>query len=327
MKLIRRFLILTHRYLGTALSLLFVMWFATGIAMMYARSMPRLTTELRLERLEPLDLNRVRLSPADAEARAELRRAPGQATLVTVTGRPAYRFGAATVFADTGERMGAIDLTQARRVASRFMRMPEDRLRHVATLTEPDQWTLGQRQSPQYKFAVDDADGTELYVSGPSGDVSMMTTRGSRVMAWLGAIPHWFYFTELRTNAGLWRQVVLWTSGIGIFLALLGIVLGIVQLRVSRPIALSRIGSYIPYSGVMRWHQITGLVFGVFTLTWVFSGWLSMEPFGWATNAGRFGGGLQQAFTSSPGDLLEFPAIDAGSWAPLQRDAAIKQVE
>ena len=36
----------------------------------------------------------------------------------------------------------------------------------------------------------------------------------------------------------------------------------------------------------MRWHYITGVVFGVFTLTWVFSGMLSMEPFGWATNPG-----------------------------------------
>jgi hypothetical protein len=34
----------------------------------------------------------------------------------------------------------------------------------------------------------------------------------------------------------------------------------------------------------MRWHYITGAVFGFFTLTWAFSGLLSMEPFAW-TNA------------------------------------------
>jgi hypothetical protein len=33
-----------------------------------------------------------------------------------------------------------------------------------------------------------------------------------------------------------------------------------------------------PYRGLMRWHHLTGLVFGLTVLTWVFSGWLSMNP-------------------------------------------------
>ena len=66
MNLFRRVLILSHRYLGIALSLLVVMWFATGIVMMYAGGMPRLLPELRLERLPALDLSAVRLTPAEA---------------------------------------------------------------------------------------------------------------------------------------------------------------------------------------------------------------------------------------------------------------------
>ena len=38
------------------LSLFVVMWFATGITMMYAGGMPRLTPEMRLEKLPSLDL-------------------------------------------------------------------------------------------------------------------------------------------------------------------------------------------------------------------------------------------------------------------------------
>ena len=53
--LCRRFLILTHRYLGIVLSLLIVVWFASGIVMMYAGGMPRLAPQLRLERLPQLD--------------------------------------------------------------------------------------------------------------------------------------------------------------------------------------------------------------------------------------------------------------------------------
>ena len=57
---LRKWLILSHRYLGIALGLLFVVWFASGIGMIYARRMPILTDELRLERLAPLDLESIR---------------------------------------------------------------------------------------------------------------------------------------------------------------------------------------------------------------------------------------------------------------------------
>ena len=48
MSLLRRVLILSHRYAGLVLGLLVVMWFATGIVMMYAGGMPRLTPQMRL---------------------------------------------------------------------------------------------------------------------------------------------------------------------------------------------------------------------------------------------------------------------------------------
>ena len=53
--------------------------------------------------------------------------------------------------------------------------------------------------------------GTELYVSANLGEVTVMTTRRSRTLAWLGTIPHWFYFAALRNNQPLWYQIVVWT--------------------------------------------------------------------------------------------------------------------
>jgi hypothetical protein len=245
--------------------------------------------------------------------------------------RPAYRFTAGgestTVFADTGELLVDIDAAQAQTVAAAFVRLPENRLHYVERLTRPDQWSLTLRQGPLHKFTVNDDAGTELYVSERNAEVAVVTTRGSRALAWVGAIPHFLYFAPLRLNQPLWRQVVLWTSGLGIALALLGIVLGILQLRITRPFSLKRIGSYLPYSGWMRWHYITGLVFGVFTLTFVFSGWLSMEPLGWATAAGRLGGGLREAFTSNAGDLEAFPSLTTESWQAIAGGRAIKEVE
>ena len=69
---LRKWLILTHRYLGIPLSFLFLMWFASGIAMIFARGMPSLTPELRLERMPPLNLDAVKISLSDAAEKGQV---------------------------------------------------------------------------------------------------------------------------------------------------------------------------------------------------------------------------------------------------------------
>ena len=329
MPVLRKWLILVHRYLGIPLSLLFVVWFASGIVMMYTGDMPRLTPELRLERLADLDLAGVRLTPAEAVDRAGVWRWPGRATLLTVMERPAYRFDGATVFADTGELLGAVGVAEARTIASRFSGRPERELRYAGTLTRPDQWTLTYgRSMPLHKFEVDDRAGTQLYVSPDSAEVAMLTTRRSRALAWMGAIPHWFYFAALRVDQPLWYRIVVWSATLGCLLAVIGLVLGVTQFRWRRrPDARpgGEAGSRIPYTGWMRWHYLTGVVFGVVTLTWVFSGLLSMEPYAW-TNAR----GLElprDTFTGGPIDLARFPAFDAAAWDRLTAGRGVREVE
>ena len=330
MATLRKWVILGHRYLGIVLGGLFVIWFASGIGMMYARGMPQLTPEVRLSRLTELDLSHIRLTPAQAAQRVGLGDA-SRVTLLTVTDRPAYRFGgrvSSTVFADDGTRLFDIDRAQALEVAARFMDVDSDQVQYDARITEPDQWTLGlTAQLPFHKITVLDESHTQLYVSPSTGEVEMLTTRGSRALAWVAAIPHWLYFTPLRVRQQLWTQTILWTAGVGCLLALLGLVLGIWQCRISRPVRLSRVGSWIPYTGWMRWHHITGLIFGVFTLTWVFSGLLSMEPFGWASGSGLSAAPLQRALSGGPLEVADFPAIDASSWDRLVEDQALKEIE
>ncbi|PYS12378.1 MAG: hypothetical protein DMG15_14475 [Acidobacteria bacterium] len=257
----RKWLILTHRYAGIVLSFFFVMWFLSGIAMIYARGMPGLTPDMRLERITELNLGAVKLSPAEAVAKAELGEAPARAMMLMIMDRPAYRFtvsaGTVTLFADTGELLSEIGQGEAMRIASSFMEMPQSRMHYAGELNEPDQWTLQERRRlPMQKVIVDDDARSELYISEETGDVEVMTTGGTRAMAWFAAIPHWMYFTALRIKDETWRQVVLWTSGAGALLALLGIVLAFTQFPTR-------------YSGLMRWHYVTGAVFGVLTLTWV----------------------------------------------------------
>src|SRR5438093_882949 len=83
--------------------------------------------------------------------------------------------------------------------------------------------------------------------------IVLVTTSTQRFWNWLGTIPHWLYFTSLRNDVALWSQVVVWTSIIGTFLTVMGLVLGVIQFRRGRS----------PYRGLFYWHHVTGLVFGV----------------------------------------------------------------
>src|SRR6185503_6818753 len=115
--------------------------------------------------------------------------------------RPAYRAGDVTVFADTGERLPAVDERTALAVASRFTGLAQSRLRYRLLLAEPDQWTLAERRRmPLHRIDADDAAGTVLYVSERLAEVVVITTTASRRLAALGAIPHWIYFRSLRVR-------------------------------------------------------------------------------------------------------------------------------
>src|ERR1700754_2607727 len=100
-----RYLIVVHRWVGVALCVLFLLWFPSGIGMMYW-GMPSVTTQDRLDRMPPLDPAKIVLSPEEAAAKVGERPSPGQTRLTSFDGRPAYRFGGdggRIVFADTGD--------------------------------------------------------------------------------------------------------------------------------------------------------------------------------------------------------------------------------
>ena len=196
-------------------------------------------------------------------------------------------------------------------MASRFAGVAIGDIEEKGFVREPDQWTLVVRESlPAYRFAVNDGRGTELYVDGRTAEVAMVTTRASRALAWLGAIPHWFYLPVLRIDRPLWEGIIVWTSAVGCLIAVTGLLVGVTQFRWRRP----RDGRpRIPYVGWMRWHYLTGVVFGAVTLTWVFSGLLSVQPFAWMTVPG-----LRvpaEALAGGPLVLEDFPPIDPADWS------------
>ena len=269
MRAFKRAVIFVHRWLGVALCLLFLLWFPSGIVMMYW-DFPGVTPADRLQHAPALDPSRITLAPEQVA-----RGAPRQVVLNTFDARPVYRFGGgrgsdSIVYADTGERVGAASKEMIDRAAASWSGRPVNAAQ-IESVTEVDQWTVGgalRTMRPLWKFSW--PDGQQVYVSGASAEVVQYTTTASRIGAYFGAIPHWFYFTPLRKNQAQWSRVVIWTSGIGAVTALLGIVVGLwMYLPAAR----------MPYVGQKRWHLILGLAFGIGAVTWAFSGMLSMDPF------------------------------------------------
>lgn len=287
-------MVVLHRYLGVAVGVLMVSWFASGIVMMYA-GFPGVTEEQRARTLEPISWQACcrfpqRLAPDDAQVLGT--QVENVAGLPVMRLRPATRAGFAldlehgAVIRIDAEAAQEIALDAAPRIIGR----PAKLIR--AEEIQSDQWTLGRlgRARPLFRFAFDDPEQTNIYVSGSNAQAVHWTTATERFWTWLGAIPHWLYFAELRSNAALWTEIVIWTSVLGTFLTALGLYLGISQFR-ARP-------KFSPYRGWFYWHHIAGLVFGITTLAFVVSGLISMNPWGFLED--RRGGGEQSRLEGRP---------------------------
>jgi PepSY-associated TM region len=273
-----RSLLLVHRYLGIAIGLLMVMWCLSGVVMMYV-SYPALPESARLKRLVPIAWEGCCKIP---ELLRNDSRPAGSAEIEMLAGRPVlflHLEQTHPIDLLTGSAIDGVTITQAMRVAEEFSGAANSSAApRLLGLIDHDQWTISgdlHAARPLYRFALGDAAGTQLYVSGVTGRAVQITTARERFWNWLGAVPHWLYFAELRRHTWLWGQVVIYAALLGCFLTLIGIYLGVRQMAVQPS------GRWSPYVGFNLWHHMAGLVFGVFTLSWVASGLLSMNPWGW----------------------------------------------
>lgn len=239
--------------------------------MMYAR-MPELSPRERLSRAPRLDFSSAQLTPADAARHQHI--APQRVRAGMLERRPVYRMRDGgrwvVVFADSGERFDGFTREQAMAETLRFARQRATAVRYDGRITEPDQWTLESRALlPMHRVALGDDQDSTLYLSDVTGEVVLETTARARRIAYAGAVLHWLYFTPFRRHGALWTQSIIGLSAAGSVMCLLGLVWGV------------WLGFRTPYRGWMRWHHYAGLVFGIVSFTWVFSGLLSMDPFPW----------------------------------------------
>jgi PepSY-associated TM region len=285
---IKRYLYLLHRWFGVAMCLLFAMWFFSGVVMMYV-GFPQLSLDEKIRRLPPLDANAVNVSAAnlidDIPANIDIE----ELKLTTVAGRPAYLLKSSVSswhgrYADTGERLEKISILDAVTSAQQFLSASNvydaDKTLKYETLLEFDQWTVSSGLNSHrllHLVSLNDREGTQLYISSITGEVVRDTTKHERVWNWLGANLHWIYPVQLRRHTGLWVDVVITLSFLGFVSVITGVVIGYMRVRIRKPY---RGGSSTPYKGIMKYHHLLGLGILLFLITYLFSGLMSMNPWG-----------------------------------------------
>lgn len=310
-----RAILFTHRWLGIVIGAIMTIWCLSGFVMMYS-PYPRLQTAEQLQGLSPLQLptqvnwDAVAIDDAAPLMSVRLERMGAASVLRIMPAMdPGPRIAQTRATPDnidlaTGQPVAALSQAEIFAVARDFARNSGSPSAVTAiTPIAMDQWTVQTSRRHQPLHRVDYADGATVYVAG-SGEIVQQTTRAERFWGWLGAVPHWLYPTVLRQNGPLWSQVVIWTSTIGCFLTVTGLWVGIARLRRDRQ---GKLGS--PYRGLWWWHHMIGLFFGVLTLTWVFSGLLSMNPMGFLGSEAGFAEGDRLAGTMRWGDVK--PALAA----------------
>jgi len=328
-KMLGRFIV-WHRLMALPSCVFFGIWFLSGVVMMYAR-MPELTEADRLLRLPSLDLRAASAFPGSLALVA----APERITLGMLNGRPAYRILPRSgrwfsIYADDGAKAGALDSRAAIRSAAIFSGANPDRLSEVREIADVDQWTVYPASRvflPFHLIAANDPARTTYYVSAATGSVYLTTTLRGKILAWCGAIPHWWYITALRSNNSLWHWVMIAASGWGVLMCVFGIAAGVMRYSPSKRYRFPgpRYSS-VPHVGMKRWHYILGYGFGLVTFTWILSGLFSMNPGNWSPGPEASPGEVH-AFAGASLDVARFRVSPAQAWNALNQCLHPKEVE
>ena len=271
-------IVLLHRWLGIAFCLMFAMWFATGIVMHFV-PFPSLTEAERFAGLASVDRTQAILAVADAVTASGIADATrvrliqrSNGPVYIVSGPSRVRAVRAADGADASIASSDVALAIARDHAR--SRGLDAATAAMIAVADYDQWSVPNgfdRHRPLFRVALGDAAGTEVYVSSLTGEIVLDTTRSERGWNLAGSVLHWIYPTILRSNWSLWDRVVWTLSLLALIAALLGAVLGLARIKLRGGL----IGS--PYRGWHALHHLIGLAATIFVLTWIFSGWLSMD--------------------------------------------------
>ena len=268
-----------HRYLGIILSLVIVLWCASGIVMMY-QQYPTLTNNEKVSSLAILNL----ADCCDSLDQIDLEYGIDYIEIEMLSGNPIMRvssyYDEFIVNLIDGSFLDEIHNSQALSVATTFLDNSDlgyNESNITSEIIYSDQWTIFGtpiRRPPYIKYNINNKEGTHLYVSLITGQLAQVTDRRERILAILGPVIHWIYPKIIRDNSTLWSNTIILLTVLSTFLCFFGIYIGIKKIKLVSSKNSNR------YKNINFIHHLSGLLIGIIMLCWIISGLLSINPFG-----------------------------------------------
>lgn len=254
MKSLSRFIYKLHKWLGIPMLVLFVMWYVSGMVMLY-------------ERYPHFNASEATPRQLSAEQARELwTQLPD-----TISSYRMYWSGEHLLTKVDGETIGKYAPTRAD--LSQIARSLNAEIARVDTLSDLDKWIPFERNEEHLPiYRVITTDDSYIYVSSQTGEILQNASREKRFWNYLGAIPHYVYYTPLRRHAETWRIVVMVLSGICTFSALCGIWIAIRFIARKHKWHLFKRKWW-------QWHYMLGITGGLFMVMFIFSGFMSLWHF------------------------------------------------
>lgn len=232
----KRTLFILHRWLGIALGLFMLIWFFSGLVMIYAGA-SRVDSLTRLAHSQALPESAPPLSAGQAWRRAWPERAdeaPAEARLMMQAGEPMWLL---IDLAGQRHMLSAVDGRRVSTDAARAVRLAQDWARAAGRAATPSfietvRADAGTRMMnfdpfrPLHRVALNDADGSQLHISAKTGEVVRVTTTISRTLTWLGS---WLHFFRPLDDIGLGEQrkdILTWSAFAACFAVLTGLWVG-----------------------------------------------------------------------------------------------------
>ena len=276
-----RALILLHRWLGVPFCSAVCDVVSTGIVMHFV-PFPALTEAERIDGLAPIDPSPgLRMTPPTPSTPAASRTQPACAAA------PAQRRAGLSGVGPTPacRRFGADDLSRCRR---KIRTSGADDRRSSSAAAQS--WTSRKRRSPNSTITISGRCRTGLIVivrctasrstmmqapsstspRSPARSCSTPRAASGRGIMWAasrtGSTPRY-----CAASHGAW-DVTVWS------LSLVALIAAIAGCHARHHQDEDGVGAVVsPYPGWQKWHHVLGLGCMIFVLTWIFSGWLSMD--------------------------------------------------
>ncbi len=255
-----------HRITGSLLSIMFVIWFLSGIVLIF-QGFPHASRKDRFMHLKTFQ-------PQQFDSlKAPLPTFKGKTALELSFGKPVYRVSggrkAQDIFdAQTLQPITSFSQAQAESLATDFAKSSIKEVTIQNDLSQWIPWSYYEPILPFYKCTMNDKEHSVLYISKKTGTIVQRTTLKKRIAAWFGAIPHWIYLVQLRRHVDAWSWVIILLASIGIVVSISGIVVGIYRKKKK---------GITPYKKFwFKWHHWFGYFFGIFVFTFILSGLFSM---------------------------------------------------